>query len=129
MKLSQKLLLLSTLLLALVFTACKGKKDDPAPSGHKVKFKAIATAGSKITNTQFGASGGEVTSASNLNVTTWESPEVTYPGNVVSVYMGVGGDGKDANAVLKAQIYVDGVLKKESITTGTVFIANVIYTF
>jgi hypothetical protein len=120
MKLSLKLLLFPALVCMLAFAGCSGKGDNPKPSGHKIKYKAVASSGSKINTVIYIAASGENTTISNLSVGTWESEEFNLPASTAAVSFGAAGTGADANATLKVQIIVDGAVAKESTSTGAI---------
>jgi hypothetical protein len=118
MKFSLKLLLFPTLLCMLAFAGCSGKGDNPAPTGHKIKYKVDVSSGSTIHTVIYLAASGENTTLSNLSVATWESAEINMPANTGAVSLAAVGTAANASATIKVQIFVDGVMKKESTATG-----------
>lgn len=107
-------------LFALV-TSCHGEEEKYEVT-HKIVFKAEASAGSNIT---YIAHNGEGFHEINVSGTTWTSSEITEKdrlraGETVNRTKTVvaKATGASASSTLKVQIYVDGVLKKEVITTG-----------
>ncbi len=117
------------LMLVTGFMGCK--KDDDNVDGssktsHKVVFKMVASAGSSISTVVYGYD-SQITSATTLSGTTWTSPEITVPAGTVSLNVTGNARGVDASSSLKAQIYVDGELKKEGSSTGAVLSALASY--
>ncbi|MRG48902.1 hypothetical protein GFS24_27575 [Chitinophaga sp. SYP-B3965] len=130
MKFSLKLLLFPALLCMLVFAGCSGKGDNPTPTGHRIKYKAEVSSGSVINLVMYIAASGENTTISNLSVGTWESAEFDLPASTRAVSFGATGTAGSANATIKVQIFVDGVMKKESTATGAAsFGANTTFFF
>jgi len=108
--------------LFAVVTSCHGE-EEKYEVAHKIMFKAEASAGSNITHITHNGK-GEVNQI-DVSGTTWTSPEITETnrlrvGETVNWTKTVIADaiGANASSTLKVQIYVDGVLKKEVITTG-----------
>lgn len=129
MKLSLKLLFLPALLFALVFAGCSGKDDNPAPSGHKIQYKAEVSSGSTISSVIYFTASGNTT-VSSLAVTKWESAVLDLPASAGHATVAVVGVGANAQATMKVQVWVDGVMKKESTATGqTSFGASASFTF
>lgn len=108
------------LTIAVVLSGCGSKKDDPKPSSkaHKVVVKAEVSSGSALYSASYGteSSGTPVT---GLSGTTWTSPEFTVPAGTSYVSASAGGEGLNAAATIKVQIYIDGQLKKEGTGSGT----------
>lgn len=125
-----KILTLAVVLLTCIFVGCSKDNDDNNDTGQrKVVFKAEASAGSTITTAVYGAQGDGQTTATGLSGTTWTSPEITVPANALSVAVAVGGTGVDVSSTLKVQIFVNGELKKEGTSSGTVLSASASYGF
>lgn len=121
--------MLGILVAGVLFTGCSKDKDTPDPSSpRKVVFKAQTSADASISNAAYGYD-SEITYATGLSGTTWTSPEITVPGNALSVYANMGGLGSSAASTVKIQIFVDGTLKKEATATGTQLVASVQYQF
>ncbi len=59
---------------------------------------------------------------------TW-TKEITVPAGTEVIHIGANAIGVLAASVLKVQIYVDGVLKKEGVSTGEVMSAQTMYNF
>src|SRR5687767_14448557 len=118
MKLSLRLLFFPALLCMLAFAGCSGKDDNPAPSGHKIKYKVEVSSGSTIHTVIYMAASGENTTLANLSVPTWESAEFNMPASTGAVSIAAVGTAANASATIKVQIFVDGVMKKESSATG-----------
>ncbi|KLT65322.1 hypothetical protein [Pedobacter sp. BMA] len=117
------------LMLVTGFTGCKKDDDNvdgPSKTSHKVVFKMVASAGSSISTVVYGYD-SQITSATTLSGTTWTSPEITVPAGTVSLNVTGNARGVDASSSLKAQIYVDGELKKEGSSTGAVLSALASY--
>lgn len=119
-------------LSAFTFTGCS--KDDGEDSNgggstgnsHKLVFKAEASSGSTIDQGVYGYD-SSLTTVSSLNTTTWTSPEVTAPNNARVASFVVNARGANASSTLKLQVFVDGVLKKESTSTGTALVSQAQY--
>lgn len=118
MKLSLRLLFFPALLCMLAFAGCSGKDDNPAPSGHKIKYRAEVSSGSSLHTVVYMAASGQSTTLSNLTGTTWESAEFNMPASTGAVSIAGVGTAANASATIKVQIFVDGVMKKESTATG-----------
>ena len=129
MKLSLRLLLLPALLCMLVFAGCSGKGDDPKPTGHKIKYRAEVSSGSTIHTVLYIAASGENTTISNLSTATWESQEFNMPASTAAVSFGALGTPANASASMKVQIIVDGVVKKESTSSGGILNASATFYF
>ncbi|MCF6402558.1 hypothetical protein L3C95_11600 [Chitinophaga filiformis] len=120
---------LLALMFASTFTACSKDDDNkPSSSSHKVVFKAIASAGCTLTAAAY-AYDGHQTTATGLSGATWTSPEITVPPGTVLVTAAVVGSGVNASSSLKVQIFVDGDLKKEGISTGEILNTSATYSF
>lgn len=119
MKLSMKLLILPALFFATIFTGCS-KDNSPAKTGHRIKYKVTASAGSTVNTVVYIAGNGQSTTLSGLSVPTWESAEFDLPASTGSVSLVATGTAANATSTLKVEIYVDGVSKRESTATGPV---------
>nr|WP_121271356.1 hypothetical protein [Pedobacter schmidteae] len=111
-----------------VAVGCSKDKDKPSGTSHKVVVKAEVSSGSVLNNAHYGT---EVsgTTATGLTSTTWTSPEFTVPAGTQYVTGSAGGEGLNAAATIKVQIYVDGALKKEGTGSGTGLAAVALYEF
>lgn len=128
MKNLRKLLLgLLPILVVAVLASCK--KDDDSSSTHKVKFKAETSSDSKISTVLYTNVTGDVTSNTSVNSTTFNSAELTIPSSVPIISFGATGSGATANSTIKVQIWVDGVMVKENVGTGTALSATTSYSF
>lgn len=116
------------LAFAAVAMGCSKDKDKPSGTSHKVVVKAEVSAGSRLINATYGTE-TTGTPATGLTGTTWSSPEFTVPAGTHYVTGGAGGEGLNAAATIKVQIYVDGVLKKEGTGSGTGLSAVALYEF
>ncbi|HVI44172.1 MAG TPA: hypothetical protein VM802_04865 [Chitinophaga sp.] len=128
MKVFKQLFLLS-LLFVTVFAACKkdDKNDAPSASSHKVTFKVEWSANATIHYVTYVVNGTE-TSKTNITGTSW-STEITTPADARYVMLLSAGQSESAAATLKAQIYVDGKLVKESPATGQILTTQATHTF
>lgn len=121
------------LMAAIIFgfvNSCKKDNDDDLSEieTHKIIFKAEASAGSNISKAVYGIDGNPIT-VTGLSGTTWSSPELTTEGAVYNVNVVVNAIGADASSTLKVQVWVDGVLKKEGVSSGQNLSASTSYTF
>ncbi|WP_411810967.1 hypothetical protein ACLB9Y_12365 [Chryseobacterium scophthalmum] len=108
------------------------RKDDDNTSEdiktQKVVFKAEGSSGVNISKAVYGIDGNPIT-VNGLSGATWTSPEVTAEGVVYNTNVVVNATGVDAASTLKVQIWVDGQLKKESVSSGMTLSASTSYTF
>ncbi|MET0571353.1 MAG: hypothetical protein ABWZ79_07995 [Pedobacter agri] len=127
-KIKTWVLSLFALMLITGFVGCKkdDNNDGPSKTSHKVVFKMVASAGSSISTVVYGYD-SQITTATTLSGTTWTSPEITVPAGTVSLNVTGNASGVDASSSLKAQIYVDGELKKEGSSTGAILSALASY--
>jgi hypothetical protein len=120
--------LMAAIILGFV-ASCKNDDDDvPETETHKIIFKAEASSGSNISKAVYGIDGNPIT-VTGLSGTTWSSPELTTEGPVYNVNVVVNATGADASSTLKVQVWVDGALKKESVSSGQNLSASTSYTF
>ncbi|WP_199724384.1 hypothetical protein [Taibaiella sp. KBW10] len=110
--------------MAVFASSCKKKGG----SAHRVVFKAHTSSEGNIKVAVYGYD-TKTTTASKLNGTTWVSPEITVPAGSQNATVVVDGSGPFASSTLKVQIYVDGALKKESISSGQTLSAAVRHRF
>lgn len=107
------------------------RKDDDASEDiktQKVVFKAEGSSGVNISKAVYGIDGNPIT-VNGLSGATWTSPELTAEGVVYNTNVVVNATGVDAASTLKVQIWVDGQLKKESVSSGMTLSASTSYTF
>ncbi len=132
MKLFRKTFPLALAFAAIFVSSCSSDNTNtPGPSpatSHKVLFKAQVSAGSNIEQAVYGYD-SDLTTATSLSGTTWQSPELTAPAGTVNAGITIDGVGADANATIKVQIYIDGVLKKEGTGSGSALVATAQYSF
>ncbi|WP_316830860.1 hypothetical protein [Pedobacter aquatilis] len=111
-----------------LFACKKDNEVGPSKTSHKVVFKLEASAGSSISTVVYGYDSNATTSTS-LSGTSWTSPEITVPAGTITLNIASGATGANANSTLKAQIYVDGELKKEGTSSGAILSASASYQF
>lgn len=121
--------LITVMVLSLV-ESCRKDNDDTSEDikTQKVVFKAEGSSGVNISKAVYGIDGNPIT-VTGLSGTTWTSPELTAEGVVYNSNVVVNATGVDAASTLKVQIWVDGQLKKESISSGLTLSASTSYTF
>ncbi|WP_426473328.1 hypothetical protein [Chryseobacterium balustinum] len=121
--------LITVMVLSLV-ESCRKDNDDTSEDikTQKVVFKAEGSSGVNISKAVYGIDGNPIT-VTGLSGTTWTSPELTAEGAVYNSNVVVNATGVDAASTLKVQIWVDGQLKKESISSGLTLSASTSYTF
>lgn len=107
------------------------RKDDDVSEDvktQKIIFKAEGSSGVNISKAVYGIDGNPIT-VNGLSGTTWSSPELTAEGVVYNTNVVVNATGVDAASTLKVQIWVDGQLKKESVSSGVTLSASTSYSF
>ena len=107
------------------------RKDDDVSEEvktQKIVFKAEASSGVNITKAVYGIDGNPIT-VTGLSGTTWTSPEITMEGVLYNSNVVVNATGVDASSTLKVQIFVDGQLKAEGVSSGQNLTASTSYTF
>jgi|GEM_PF-873132 len=117
--------------MVLSFVESCRKDDDDASEDiktQKVVFKAEGSSGVNISKAVYGIDGNPIT-VNGLSGATWTSPELTAEGVVYNTNVVVNATGVDAASILKVQIWVDGQLKKESVSSGMALSASTSYTF
>ena len=117
--------------MVLSFVESCRKDDDDASEDiktQKVVFKAEGSSGVNISKAVYGIDGNPIT-VNGLSGATWTSPEVTAEGVVYNTNVVVNATGVDAASTLKVQIWVDGQLKKESVSSGMTLSTSTSYTF
>lgn len=121
--------LITVMVLSLV-ESCRKDNDDTSEDikTQKIVFKAEGSSGVNISKAVYGIDGNPIT-VTGLSGTTWTSPEITAEGVVYNSNVVVNATGVDAASTLKVQIWVDGQLKKESVSSGLTLSASTSYTF
>ncbi|WP_159477389.1 hypothetical protein [Chryseobacterium sp. 18068] len=121
--------LITVMILSLV-ESCRKDNDENSEEikTQKVVFKAEGSSGVNISKAVYGIDGNPIT-VTGLSGTTWTSPELTAEGVVYNSNVVVNATGVDAASTLKVQIWVDGQLKKESVSSGLTLSASTSYTF
>ena len=117
--------------MVLSFVESCRKDDDDASEDiktQKVVFKAEGSSGVNISKAVYGIDGNPIT-VNGLSGATWTSPELTAEGVIYNTNVVVNATGVDAASTLKVQIWVDGQLKKESVSSGMTLSASTSYTF
>ncbi len=113
--------------VSFTFAACsKNNQRTPGNLSHKVIFKAEASAGSFINMVVYGYD-VTLTPVSGINAPIWTSPEITVPPNASIASITANALGVNTSSSLKVQVYVNGLLKKEGISTGTALSATAHY--
>lgn len=121
---------ITVMVLSLVESCRKDNDDDTSEDikTQKIVFKAEGSSGVNISKAVYGIDGNPIT-VTGLSGTTWTSPEIAAEGVVYNSNVVVNATGVDAASTLKVQIWVDGVLKKESVSSGLTLSASTSYTF
>ncbi|MBD3906540.1 hypothetical protein NAL32_18065 [Chryseobacterium sp. Ch-15] len=119
-----------TVMVLSFVESCRKDNDDSSEDvkTQKVVFKAEGSSGVNISKAVYGIDGNPIT-VTGLSGMTWTSPELTAEGVVYNTNVVVNATGADAASTLKVQIWVDGQLKKESVSSGTTLSASTSYTF
>lgn len=119
-----------TVMVLSFVESCRKDDDDTSEDikTQKVVFKAEGSSGVNISKAVYGIDGNPIT-VTGLSGATWTSPEVTAEGVVYNTNVVVNATGVDAASTLKVQIWVDGQLKKESVSSGVTLSASTSYTF
>lgn len=123
-----KKILFPALMVAALFTSCSKDDDKPSATSHKVVFKAIGSTGVELDIAVFGYD-DQATTLSNLSGNTWTSTEITAPASAHNVKAVINGLGPNASATLKVQVLVDGEVKAEGTSAGTVLSGLASYNF
>ncbi|HTN38365.1 MAG TPA: hypothetical protein VL053_14895 [Arachidicoccus sp.] len=110
--------------LSCLIFSCSKDKDSPSGKSHKVQFKVVTSPGCDIQLAVYGV-GDDNTSETSLSGTEWASEILTAPAGTEGLYLSAQATGVDANSTIKAQIYVDGELKKEGSAKGEILVGNV----
>ncbi len=117
------------LTLALfLFVGCSDDDNNgsSSPSEDEIVFKAEASAGSSLNLCVYGYD-STLTTASSLGGTVWTSAPITAPSDATVASIVMNAMGANENSTLKVQIYVNGVLKKEGLSSGTALSASAQY--
>lgn len=119
-----------TVMVLSFVESCRKDNDDNSEDikTQKVVFKAEGSSGVNISKAVYGIDGNPIT-VNGLSGATWTSPELTAEGVVYNTNVVVNATGVDAASTLKVQIWVDGQLKKESVSSGMTLSASTSYTF
>lgn len=123
-----KFLLLAVAAIVCLSACSKSKDDSPASSVHKAKFRVEVSAGASIIGMTYGYD-DQFKTQSTPSGTVWESAEVTIPAGARTVWMETSGQSPNASGTMKAQIYIDGVLKKEVTSSGIALVGSPRYNF
>jgi len=122
-KFTKHFLALSLILCTIVLFSCK--KDEEKTGSRKIVYKAIGSAGTNVSIAVVSTDGsGGVETFTSLTGSTWTSKEYTFPSSAVIANVGVTGTGPLATSTLTVQVWVDGELKAEGNSTGTVLSAQ-----
>lgn len=116
MRLEKNLKIVFITLVAINLIGCS-KGEKPSSKPHKIIFKAEVSAGSSLNQATYGYD-ATLTTVSSLGGTTWTSPEVTVPADATVATISTNAMGTNTSSTLKVQVFVDGVLKKESTGSG-----------
>lgn len=120
---------MTVMVLSFVESCRKDDDDDDEDiKTQKVVFKAEGSSGVNISKAVYGIDGNPIT-VNGLSGATWTSPEVIAEGVVYNTNVVVNATGVDATSTLKVQIWVDGQLKKESVSSGMTLSASTSYSF
>ncbi|WP_175622159.1 hypothetical protein [Chryseobacterium schmidteae] len=119
-----------TVMVLSFVESCRKDDDDTSEDikTQKVVFKAEGSSGVNISKAVYGIDGNPIT-VNGLSGMTWTSPELTAEGVVYNTNVVVNATGVDAASTLKVQIWVDGQLKKESVSSGMTLSASTSYSF
>ncbi|GAA0530496.1 hypothetical protein [Chitinophaga japonensis] len=128
----RKLFIVISLITTILTVSCSKDNDEPdggTPTTHKVVFKAEVSPGGDIVTAAYGID-SDAHTATNLSGATWSSPELTAPAGAINANIVINATGSSDAAILKVQIYVDDVLKKEeSSTPGSILSVTTGYRF
>ncbi|WP_210151072.1 hypothetical protein [Chryseobacterium scophthalmum] len=119
-----------TVMVLSFVESCRKDDDDTSEDikTQKVVFKAEGSSGVNISKAVYGIDGNPIT-VNGLSGAAWTSPEVTAEGVVYNTNVVVNATGVDMTSTLKVQIWVDGQLKKESVSSGMTLSASTSYSF
>ncbi|WP_113651575.1 MmpS family transport accessory protein [Pedobacter namyangjuensis] len=128
MKKIAKFLSVSLAVLAVtVLFSCK--KDDDKKSSYEVEYKVSISSGS-LSTIVYTNNQGDQSTLTSIEGTSWSSGKITVPSNVQVVGFGANAtSAADPNAKMTLQIIVDGEVKKENTSTGTVMSLTSTYQF
>lgn len=119
---------ITVMVLSFVESCRKDDEVSEEVKTQKVVFKAEASSGVTITKAVYGIDGNPIT-VTGLSGTTWTSPEIAMEGVLYNSNVVVNAIGLDATSTLKVQIFVDGQLKAEGVSSGQNLTASTSYTF
>ncbi|TKC12472.1 hypothetical protein FA048_02310 [Pedobacter polaris] len=111
-------------LSATLLFSCKKDKT----SSHVVEYKVSVSSGTLSTVVHTNSQGNSTT-ITGVGNTTWSSGQITIPSSVQVVNIAADGNSSSAAAAMTVQIIVDGVLKKENTTIGSVMSSQSSYQF
>ncbi|HRB70735.1 MAG TPA: hypothetical protein PK776_02695 [Flavobacterium sp.] len=128
--------ILATLVLTMAFglisTSCSSDSDgsgNGSGSGganKMVRYKAIASDNATIDVIAYTNAQGDMTTHTDINATTWESPEINMPASVQAISFGGSANvaTQGETGTLKVQIIINGEVVKENSSTGSVMSAS-----
>ena len=104
----QRLLSMAALMTMIVIAlnACSKDKDSSTPK-YRIQYKATVTEGSSLTSVSYGYEEG-YNKPIALSGTSWESDLMDVPEGVIVSNIIIKGKGKDADARLEIEVYVNG---------------------
>lgn len=117
------------LLMLTILVSCSKDDDEKPVESHKVVFKAESSSDASIMTALFTNATGDITTNSSVNSTTFTSAELTIPSSIPVISFGANGTGTSSTSTLKVQIWVDGKMVKENVSTGTILSATTTYSF
>lgn len=120
--------ILSLSLIVLTATLLFSCKKEDTKSSHVVEYRVSVTSGS-LSSLVYTNSQGDPTTKSNVSGSTWSSGPITIPSSVQMVGFGANGASDNESAEMTLQIIVDGVVKKENKSTGTIMTSTSSYSF
>lgn len=124
------LTLVLTTAFGLFGTSCSSDSDSPAGSSggtnRVVRYKATVTDNARIGVIAYTNAQGDMTTHTDINATTWESPEISMPASVQAISFGGSADvnTQGETGTLKVQIIINGEVVKENVSTGSIMSAS-----
>lgn len=109
-----------------IIAACSSDNDNSI-AGKKASFKVVGSNGANISTIVY-ALGSETFPVTNVNNTSWSSQEITIPNNVNTLSLSGNATGTSQSSSIRLEIYVNGQLKKQQTTSGTVMSTFTQYT-
>ncbi len=116
----------SAVIFMVLFSSCKRDNAGGGSGTHKIQFKGRGSAGVVIQAVVYTV-GTNPSSVTGISGATWSSPVITSSAKDLTVVLFR--SGATAGSALTAEIYVDGVLKKEATSVGTVLSSLANYSF